>query len=451
MMICSEMVTGIVFPTSVVFINRKVLESYTQYRRWECQIGHQVVRFFDQQLWVRHCISSQVVKIHHRRIIECIRGSPKILYCFTYPFTIVDAFHGRPQKTRNLSRLSSGEASTTKRSRQGRPAAPGTCCDRAGSAARVDAVDATECAAASAESAKHRSCTWNNFSGAGSTQLWLGFVEWRAGSPAGGAQEAHGEFAETVDEKTLQGGKQNDGGIQKRKEGHHRGWGNPNNDTWTELQRQRSRSRSTHVLCMDFGKEDRQGISRKYLMCGVLFVPHIFVWGSCFWLPACLSSCLLPPPPTPHLQHTTYSHTTYSHTTYSHNLHTTCSGSGGALGSRLAPLSPRLFVWQAWHLATWTSTLRGRCGTWRHQRAFCVTCMLKQLANKAGVKQEVQRNPRHDWSESALYFQNIFAQTFDFRLYCSVDINHAAKQINSVFVAVAMVSDLAVPRHTVSV
>ena len=27
---------------------------------------------------------------------------------------------------------------------------------------------------------------------------------------------------------------------------------------------------------------------------------------------------------------------------------------------------------QAWHLATWTVTLRGRRGPWRHRRAFCV-------------------------------------------------------------------------------
>ena len=33
--------------------------------------------------------------------------------------------------------------------------------------------------------------------------------------------------------------------------------------------------------------------------------------------------------------------------------------------------SPRLFAWQAWHLATSTVTLRGRRGTWRHLRAFC--------------------------------------------------------------------------------
>ena len=39
------------------------------------------------------------------------------------------------------------------------------------------------------------------------------------------------------------------------------------------------------------------------------------------------------------------------------------AGSGGAIGSRLAPWSPRLFVWQAWHLPTSTSILCGRCGT----------------------------------------------------------------------------------------
>ena len=47
------------------------------------------------------------------------------------------------------------------------------------------------------------------------------------------------------------------------------------------------------------------------------------------------------------------------------------AGSGGALGSQLTPWTPRLFVWQAWHLAT----LRGRHGTWRHRCAFCVGCL----------------------------------------------------------------------------
>ena len=41
------------------------------------------------------------------------------------------------------------------------------------------------------------------------------------------------------------------------------------------------------------------------------------------------------------------------------------AGSGGALGSQLTPWTPWLFAWQAWHLATSTTTWRGR-------RAFCV-------------------------------------------------------------------------------
>eukprot|EP00435_Cladocopium_sp_Y103_P042973 s645_g12.t1 len=53
------------------------------------------------------------------------------------------------------------------------------------------------------------------------------------------------------------------------------------------------------------------------------------------------------------------------------------AASGGGLGRRWVPVTPRLFcvagvalgdsclrfVWQAWHLATWTFTLRGRPGT----------------------------------------------------------------------------------------
>ena len=48
------------------------------------------------------------------------------------------------------------------------------------------------------------------------------------------------------------------------------------------------------------------------------------------------------------------------------------AGSGGALGSRLAPWSPRLFAWQARHLATSIFTLRGRRGTWRHGPSLCM-------------------------------------------------------------------------------
>ena len=52
------------------------------------------------------------------------------------------------------------------------------------------------------------------------------------------------------------------------------------------------------------------------------------------------------------------------------------TGSGGALGSCLTPLLPLLLAWQAWHLATSTSTLRGRRGTWRHRPAFCVAAVV---------------------------------------------------------------------------
>ena len=40
------------------------------------------------------------------------------------------------------------------------------------------------------------------------------------------------------------------------------------------------------------------------------------------------------------------------------------AGSGGAPGSQMTPWTPRLFAWQAWHLATLTVTLRGKRGTW---------------------------------------------------------------------------------------
>ena len=43
-----------------------------------------------------------------------------------------------------------------------------------------------------------------------------------------------------------------------------------------------------------------------------------------------------------------------------------------ALGSQLTPWTPRLFAWQARHLETWTVTLRGRRGTWRHRPSLCV-------------------------------------------------------------------------------
>ena len=83
------------------------------------------------------------------------------------------------------------------------------------------------------------------------------------------------------------------------------------------------------------------------------------------------------------LSHTTYSHTTCSHTTLSHttcshttlsNTHTTCSHTTLTHNSLTNNplLSPRLFVWQAWHLATSTFILCGRCGNWKHPPPFCV-------------------------------------------------------------------------------
>ena len=48
------------------------------------------------------------------------------------------------------------------------------------------------------------------------------------------------------------------------------------------------------------------------------------------------------------------------------------AGSGGTLGPRLSPWTPRLFVWQAWHVETSASILCGRCGTWQHRPSLCV-------------------------------------------------------------------------------
>ena len=52
------------------------------------------------------------------------------------------------------------------------------------------------------------------------------------------------------------------------------------------------------------------------------------------------------------------------------------AGSGGALRSQWTPLSPRLFAWQAWRLATSTCILRGRRGAWQRRRAFYVAAVV---------------------------------------------------------------------------
>mgnify|MGYP002254793487 CR=1 FL=1 len=78
------------------------------------------------------------------------------------------------------------------------------------------------------------------------------------------------------------------------------------------------------------------------------------------------------------LTHTTLSHTQLSHTQLSHTTCALCGkcgtyGIGLALvGAWLSPLSPPLFVWQAWCLVASAFTLRGRRGTWRHRPALCV-------------------------------------------------------------------------------
>ena len=77
---------------------------------------------------------------------------------------------------------------------------------------------------------------------------------------------------------------------------------------------------------------------------------------------------------TTQLAHTQLAHTQLVTTQLTHGRRGTYGTglSGGALGSRLAPWTPPLFAWQAWHSATSTVTLRGRRGTWRHRSSLCV-------------------------------------------------------------------------------
>ena len=145
--------------------------------------------------------------------------------------------------------------------------------------------------------------------------------------------------------------------------------------------------------------------------------PHIFVWGSCFWLCTSASPLPLPPAPAAFLTHThNSSHTTYSHThnlsthnLSTHNLsphnlltHSTwrhgrafCVAGvalivlgwllwrawallGAVVAAAVCVAGMALrdidlhFAWQAWHFATSTFTLRGRRGTWRHRPSLCV-------------------------------------------------------------------------------
>ena len=96
------------------------------------------------------------------------------------------------------------------------------------------------------------------------------------------------------------------------------------------------------------------------------------------------------------LTHTQLAHTQLTHTQLTHTQLTQAwhvwhwAGSGGVLGSHVPPWSPRLFAWQAWHLATCSCTLRGSSCTllthnlqthttyshatcsWRHGSSLCV-------------------------------------------------------------------------------
>eukprot|EP00435_Cladocopium_sp_Y103_P071118 s194_g36.t1 len=56
------------------------------------------------------------------------------------------------------------------------------------------------------------------------------------------------------------------------------------------------------------------------------------------------------------------------------------AGSCDALGSRWRRNS---FAWQAWHLETWTFTLCGRRGTWRHGLSLCVASVALMALNSS--------------------------------------------------------------------
>ena len=101
--------------------------------------------------------------------------------------------------------------------------------------------------------------------------------------------------------------------------------------------------------------------------------PHIFVWGSCFWLCTSASPLPLPPAPAAFLTHTARPHTTYSHTQLVHAQLVTTQLAHTQLAhtqhvhtqlyshTQLVPTQ----LTHTQHLATWTCILRGRRGTYR--------------------------------------------------------------------------------------
>ena len=128
-----------------------------------------------------------------------------------------------------------------------------------------------------------------------------------------------------------------------------------------------------------------------------MFFPHIFVWGSCFWLvvhsrppPACLppAACLTHDLLTYNLlthrtyshttcPHTTCSHTTYSHTTYSHTqlAHTQLAHTQLA-HTQLHTTYSHTTCTQLTHTQlVHTQLTHPRLGTWRHRPSLCVARM----------------------------------------------------------------------------
>ena len=72
------------------------------------------------------------------------------------------------------------------------------------------------------------------------------------------------------------------------------------------------------------------------------------------------------------------------------------TGSGGALGSQWTPRSPWMFAWLAWHLATSAFTLRGRRGTWRHRPSLCAASVALTASGGTG-RRGCLRGKRGTW------------------------------------------------------
>ena len=68
---------------------------------------------------------------------------------------------------------------------------------------------------------------------------------------------------------------------------------------------------------------------------------------------------------------------------------------GGALGRAWAPVTPRHFVWQAWHNLTSTFVSRGRRGTNSHPPSFCVAGVGQMALGGALGRAWAPVTPRH--------------------------------------------------------